>query len=226
MRAHSLLFIILLPLQLFSTQLGGERMDLPNSKAGIRRQRSMAALRSSRTFHASGDMLHSRRVRAGCYALISDGQAGKGTSGSGHESWACPHRSSVVRASFLLKELAAVRDGHPRHHHPQEVVVVAGHGLPEELVHLLAGHARLAESAACRAYDVEASAPVVASSRTASRCLAPKTARLAGGDDTSSRNRPIQAAGRTGQPLSRLLGRARRQAMPGSGQARSSHLGL
>ena len=46
MRAHprSLLSIIL-PLQLFSTQFGDEQVDLPNSKAGVGRQRSMAALR-------------------------------------------------------------------------------------------------------------------------------------------------------------------------------------
>jgi len=47
MRAHprSLLSTILLPLQLFSTQFGNEQADLPNSKAGVGRQRSMAALR-------------------------------------------------------------------------------------------------------------------------------------------------------------------------------------
>jgi len=52
MRAHprSLLSIILLPLRLFSTQFGDEQADLPNLKAGVGWQRSMAALRSSRTF--------------------------------------------------------------------------------------------------------------------------------------------------------------------------------
>jgi hypothetical protein len=47
MRAHprSILSIILFPLQLFSTQFGEEQVGLPNLKAGVGRQRSMAASR-------------------------------------------------------------------------------------------------------------------------------------------------------------------------------------
>jgi len=62
MRAHprSLLSIILLPLQLFSTQFGDEQADLPNLKAGVGWQQSMAALRLIAVASTPNAVFHKR----------------------------------------------------------------------------------------------------------------------------------------------------------------------